>query len=32
MATKKFQKTTRPLGSVDDSEEKLVFEDFDVVP
>lgn len=30
MATKKFQKFTRPLGSVDGSEGKLVLEDFDV--
>ncbi len=30
MRKKKFQKITRPLGSVDDSEDKLVLEEFDV--
>ncbi|PIK20123.1 hypothetical protein CTI18_01585 [Prevotella intermedia] len=30
MATKKFQTFTRPLGSLDDAEGKIVLRDFDV--
>lgn len=30
MEKKKFQKIARPFGSVDDSEDKLVMEEFDV--